>query len=132
MHDIVLYNYVENDEIFKRVDNEAVLEMETLAYGLSVEAESRGSVFSDPAIVLLYLYAGGDQKDEKGNGGQYPDDSRRRGTGGWTKGYGEGLNAFLYLFLTCFFTVIWGKMKDKECGQNRPEKLRNQGVMEWQ
>ena len=59
MHDIVLYNDVKNDEIYKRDDKEAVLEMETLAYGLSVEAESRGSVFSDSAIVLLYLYAGG-------------------------------------------------------------------------
>lgn len=60
MHDIVLYNDVKNDEIYKRDGKEAVLEMETLAYGLSVEAESRGSVFSDPAIVLLYLYTGGD------------------------------------------------------------------------
>ena len=72
------------------------------------------------------------EKDEKENGGQYPGDSRRRGTGRWTKGYGEDLSVVLYLFLTCFFTVIWGKMKGKECGQNRPEKLRNQGVMEWQ
>ena len=55
MHDIVLYNDVKNDEIYKRDDNEAVLEMETLAYDYQWRQRA-GDLYSLIPPSYYYIY----------------------------------------------------------------------------